>query len=88
MYREALSTGKPYDLIITDIWYPAVKGGHEEQSCEKLIEIASREKWNTPIISCSRQNYNYPEIFGSLFYSENEDWEGQLRGLIERLKMN
>lgn len=26
MYKEAISTGKPYDLIITDMWYPAEKG--------------------------------------------------------------
>lgn len=86
MYKEAISAGNPYDLIITDMWYPAMQGGQEEKSGEKLIEIAVSEKWNTPIITCSSQNYSYPEAYGSLYYSENEDWEGKLRGYINKLK--
>ena len=51
-----------------------------------LIEKAINEKWETPIIVCSNQNYSYPEIYGNLYYSENEDWEGKLRKYIAKLK--
>lgn len=86
MYKEAINTGNPYDLIISDMSYPAMKGGYEEQSGEKLLEIAASENWNTPIIICSSLNYNLPEAYGSLYYSENEDWEGKLRGYIDGLR--
>ena len=86
MYMEALSSDKPYDLIITDMWYPPAQGVHEEKSGDMLIEKAINEKWETPIIVCSNQNYSYPEIYGNLYYSENEDWEGKLRKYIAKLK--
>ncbi len=86
MYKEAIFAGQPYDLIITDMWYPPAQGKHEERSGDRLINLAVSEKWDTPIIVCSNQNYNYPEIFGSLYYSENEDWEGKLRSYISTLK--
>ncbi len=86
MYKKALKTKQPYDLIITDMWYPPAQGEHEDRCGDKLIELASIDKWATPIIVCSNQNYNYPEIFGSLYYSENEDWEGKLRNYISILK--
>lgn len=86
MYREALETDKPYDLIITDMWYPPARGEDEARSGERLIGLACEEKWSVPVIVCSNQNYDYPEIYGSLYYSENEDWEGKLRNYISRLK--
>ncbi len=86
MYRKALETDQPYDLIITDMWYPPAQGAHEDRCGDKLINMALDEKWETPIIVCSNQNYDYPEIFGSLYYSENEDWEGKLRNYITVLR--
>ncbi len=85
-YKEALSEGNPYDLIISDMWYPPAKGVHEERSGHLLVKMSLEEHWEIPIIICSNQNYDYPEIFGTLYYSENEDWEGKLRGYIKKLK--
>lgn len=85
-YKEALASDKPYDLIISDMYYPREKGGGEEKSGDILVSMAHDEQWNVPIIICSSQNYSYPEIFGTLYYSENVDWEGELRKLIGKLK--
>ncbi len=86
MYREAIAEGRPYDLVITDMWYPNDRGEHEQRSGDKLVSISKKENWNTPILICSNQNYSYPEILGCLYYSETEDWEGQLRKYIEQLR--
>ena len=85
-YKEALAEGNPYDLIITDMWYPREKGMGDNKSGEELIKIATTEHWDVPILICSNQDWNYPEILGSLYYSENVDWEGQLRKYIEEIK--
>ena len=85
-YKEALDSETPYDLIISDMFYPQEKGGGEEKSGDVLVALAHDEHWDVPIIICSSQNYSYPEIFGTLYYSDNVDWEGELRKLIEKLK--
>ena len=38
--EEQNELGKPYDLIITDMWYPQSNGGREAGSGERLISIA------------------------------------------------
>ena len=65
---------------------PPARGVYEEKSGDMLIEKAINEKLETSIIVCSNQNYSYPEIYGNLCYSENEDWEGELRKYIAKLK--
>ncbi len=72
----------PYDLVITDMWYPAESGGKEERSGEKLIEKLKEYDWHIPVILCSSVNYSHPDIVGSVFYSENENWESKLMELI------
>ena len=85
-YKEALAAGNPYDLIITDMWYSPERGAGEQRCGDKLIEMAGREHWDVPIVICSNQDYsNYPGIFGSLHYSENVDWEGQLREYVDKI---
>ncbi len=88
MYKDAISGGNPYDLIITDMWYPPANGKNEDRSGDALIRLATEEKWETPIIVCSNQNYNYPEIYGSLYFSENADWETKLRDYIAKLSQH
>ena len=67
MYKQAIAEGRPYDLIITDMWYPRSEGMDEEQSGDRLISIAKEENWDTPILVCSNQNYSYPGILGCFF---------------------
>lgn len=85
LIEEHYNIGTPYDLIITDMWYPETFGGGDAESGEKLIEIVQKNKWSIPIILCSSVNYNYPGILGSVHYSENEDWENKLVQLVRKI---
>ncbi len=86
MYKKAIVEGRKYDLIITDMWYPRSRGMYEEKSGDLLVGIATEEKWDTPILICSNQNYSYPEILGCLYFSENVDWEGQLSNYVSQIR--
>lgn len=81
--QNALS--KPYDLIITDMWYPAYSGGPDAQSGDALIKTAQEQGWEIPIILCSSMNYFYSGILGSVHYSKNGDWEEKLVKLVEQI---
>lgn len=80
-----IKEGKPYDLIITDMWYPEYEGGSDAQSGKALIEKAQENGWEIPIILCSSFSYGFPEIFGCVHYSEKRDWENELVQLVKQL---
>lgn len=86
--EESIEQGNPYDVIITDMWYPKKAGGKEEESGEELIRVAKEKSWNIPIILCSSLNYHFPEILGSVHYSKKEDWESKIVDLIKRISKN
>lgn len=75
---------QPYDLIITDMWYPEKAGGECIDSGEKLIKTVNDNEWNIPIILCSSVSYRYSGILGVVHYSEKEDWEKELVMLIKK----
>ena len=79
---------QPYDLIITDMWYPEKDGGEEIKSGEKLIQTVKDNGWNIPIILCSSVSYRIPEILGVVHYSENGKWETSMTSLIKNLENN
>lgn len=83
--EEAINQEKPYDLIITDMWYPEKPGGSDNDSGEALIKVVKERGWDIPIILCSSVNYRFPGILGSVHYSENEDWESEIVKLIKKL---
>lgn len=83
--QEQIAQKKPYDLIITDMWYPKRAGGSDHDSGEELIKTVQDNGWNIPIILCSSVNYRFPGILGAVHYSKNEDWEQELVALIKQL---
>ena len=83
--KAGFEEGMPYQLIITDMWYPENSGGPDAQSGDKLIELVKQNGWEIPVIVCSSVNYKYPGILGSIHYSENEDWETELVRLLKKL---
>lgn len=86
--EDALSQIKEvkYDLIISDMWYPPVSGGKDEESGEILIEKIKEMEMDIPIIICSSVNYRIPEILGTIHYSKNGDWERDLKDLIKKIR--
>lgn len=85
MIQSGFDNGRPYDLIVTDMWYPERMGSGDAASGEVFINRAKENGWDIPIILCSSVNYLYPGILGSLHYSENEDWEGELIRLVRKI---
>lgn len=81
----SIESGNPYDLIISDMWYPQMSGEKEVESGKFLIEYIREKQYNIPIIICSSVIYKIPGIYGTVYYSEKEDWELQLSCLIKNL---
>lgn len=81
-----MAAEEKYDLYITDMWYPAAPGGPDHRSGEDFINEIIRRKDPAPVLICSNQNYSYPEILGTLYYSERSDWETELGRYIRALK--
>lgn len=82
--KKQIESGKPYDLIITDMWYPECPGGMEKESGVKLIHAAKENRWDIPIILCSSVCYRTSCILGCVHYSENEDWESEIIRLAKQ----
>lgn len=71
-----------YDLIITDMYYPLVRGGAEEEAGMKLIEELQQLHIRTPIIVCSSVKLKISEVLGTICYSKESNWEDELREMV------
>ncbi len=78
---------EPYDLVITDMWYPKNKGGDEAKSGEVLIEKIKDNGWKIPVILISSMNYRLPDIYASIYYSKDGDWERELEKKIKEMNI-
>ena len=78
-------SNNPYDLIITDMYYPDEPGGREEQSGDALIDRVIKNKITIPVILCSSVNLKYPEIYGCVYYSRERNWEADMQKLVNSL---
>ena len=54
--KNSIDSNNPYDLIITDMYYPDEPGGREEQSGDVLIDRVIKNKITIPVILCSSVN--------------------------------
>lgn len=80
-----MDSNNPYDLIITDMYYPDEPGGREEQSGDVLIDRVIKNKITIPVILCSSVNLKYPEIYGCVYYSRERNWEADMQTLVNSL---
>ena len=83
--KNAEDAGKPYDLIITDMYYPREAGGREEASGELIIQKVIDQELKVPVILCSSVNLRFSEIFGCVYYNKIRNWEDDLTLLINKL---
>lgn len=86
MLEYAKNDGKPYDLVVTDMYYPLEAGSEEVKAGEIFIQKMEEVKDNTPIILCSNVNYKYPQIYGNLYYSDRSNWEEELENYLNALR--
>ena len=73
--KNSIDSNNPYDLIITDMYYPDEPGGREEQSGDVLIDRVIKNKITIPVILCSSVNLKYPE----------RNWEADMQKLVNSL---
>lgn len=83
--KNAEDAEKPYDLIITDMYYPREAGGREEASGELIIQKVIDQELKVPVILCSSVNLRFSEIFGCVYYNRIINWEDDLKLLINKL---
>ena len=83
--QEAIESGNPYDVAITDMYYPERPGSSEMPSGEIFIAKTEELGIDIPIILISSQNLRFPGILGTVYFSENNDWEDDFRKLVGKI---
>lgn len=86
MIEKAISDGKPYDLIVTDMHFP-IYGRDDLQAGTKVIMELRDKGINTPVVVCSSHSYKEPLALDNIFYnprSRDIDWD--IQEMLERLK--
>lgn len=86
MIEAAIEAGKPYDLIVSDMYFPVSKGGMEVQAGMYVIEELQARGINVPVIVCSSARMVIPEIVGCIHYSPWNDLNQDMREMIEIVK--
>ena len=83
MIQHSVEDSRQYDIIITDMYYPLVRGGKETKAGELLIQRVKEMGLAIPIILCSSADIRMQGILGTIHYSEREDWESELRRIVK-----
>lgn len=85
MIEAAIAEGRPYDLVVSDMYFPMSKGGMEVQAGMYVIEELQARGIDVPIIVCSSARMVIPEIVGCIHYSSRNDLDADMREMIEQI---
>ena len=84
MIEAAIAEGKPYHLVVSDMYFPVSKGGMEVQAGMYVIEELQARGIDVPVIVCSSARMVIPEIVGCIHYSPwRNDLDADMREMIE-----
>lgn len=87
MIEAAIAEGRPYDMIVSDMYFPISKGGSEVQAGMYVIEELQARGIDVPVIVCSSARMVIPEIVGCIHYSPyRNDLDADMRELIEQIR--
>ncbi|MBQ6844160.1 MAG: hypothetical protein IJO60_05950 [Agathobacter sp.] len=87
MIEAAIAEGKPYDLIVSDMYFPMSKGGMEVQAGMYVIEELQARGIDVLVIVCSSARMVIPEIVGCIHYNPyRNDLDADMRELIEQIR--
>lgn len=87
MIEAAIKEGKPYHVIVSDMYFPISPGGMEAQAGMYVIEELNARGIDVPIIVCSSARMVIPEIVGCIHYSPfRNDLDADMREMIETVK--
>ena len=85
MIEAAIAEGRPYDLVVSDMYFPMSKGGMEVQAGMYVIEELQARGIDVPVIVCSSARMVIPEIVGCIHYSSRNDLDADMREMIEQI---
>lgn len=83
MIEAAIAEGKPYDLIVSDMYFPMTRGGMEVQAGMYVIEELQARGIDVPVIVCSSARMVIPEIVGCIHYSPRNDLDADMREMVD-----
>ena len=83
MIEAAIAEGKPYDLIVSDMYFPMTRGGMEVQAGMYVIEELQARGIDVPVIVCSSARMAIPEIVGCIHYSPRNDLDADMREMVD-----
>ena len=86
MIEAAIAEGKPYDLIVSDMYFPMTKGGMEVKAGEYVIKELQARGIDVPVIVCSSLRLVIPEVVGCIHYSPKNDLDADMREMIDIVK--
>lgn len=76
-----------YDLLVLDMQFPLrAASGVDVEAGLKTMKRLQELKINVPIIICSADRLNIPDVAGCIYYSQNTDLEMEFRKLMEKLR--
>ena len=82
--EAAIAEGKPYHLIVSDMYFPISKGGREVQAGMYVIEELQARGIDVPVIVCSSARLVIPEIVGCIHYSPyRNDLDADMREFVD-----
>ena len=83
MIEAAIAECKPYDVIVSDMFFPISKGGNEVQAGTYVIEELQARGIDVPVIVCSSARLVIPEIVGCIHYSSRNDLDADMREMVD-----
>ena len=87
LWEQIYHSEDKIDLIVTDMQYPLEAGGAvDEEAGLRLIERMQKEKIDIPVIVCSSLNYSIPNILGSVWYNELNDFNSNFKEILGKLE--
>ena len=87
MIEAAIAEGMPYDLIVSDMYFPMSKGGSEVQAGMYVIEELQARGISVPVVVCSSARMVIPEIVGCIHYNPaRNDLDADMREFVDIVK--
>ena len=83
MIEAAIAEGKPYDLIVSDMYFPMTRGGMEVQAGMYVIEELKARGIDVPVFVCSSARMVITEIVGCIHYSPRNDLDADMREMVD-----
>ena len=83
MIEAAIAEGKPYHVVVSDMYFPMSKGGMEVKAGEYVIDELQARGIDVPVIVCSSARMVIPEIVGCIHYNPRNDLDADMREMIE-----